>query len=571
MTFSQWKSKRKASAGGINSPRLPKSQVRRNSSDQQPVTELQVSSAKTQNEEAQNRARQAQREYEQFMNRQMAATSIDSIDFLETGGQPAAQVQDQRNTLWQNYQQAQTTADQTEKNYSDLLGRYTNQVTNAEKTGYQQMELTELEAKRAEQREVVARNQAAATQAQTAYGLYMNEQWNQPYDFLESDSLPSAATTRQDQLLDQAYATHSDLTRSRESLFLMDDVYNYRNDMQIVSGMTDVDRLALAMYGCGRDPITFVNALTPELRQILRDSGEYKQLIMSPDGYLTQRGYKKEDLGRLAESYGRYLNAERMANTQEIAEAFAEENPFWATVSTYPTALLDNVTGGVTAVGSTLGHTFGLSNYHSMDVNHPGYTLNAYTDATRNAVSEDYNRTQQMAYNGLNQIADDTLERLAFLGIRLLPGSKEAVKTAGRIYDTVGAYGDVVRDAAVHGTDGSEAIFAGLPAAALHWLTSGIDVEELAGTKTWEDWNDITRRYWRGLENMTQEELNQLGNVVIQTAILAEDSEFMQEVEALIKTGVSEKDAWNIVYGTYFAEVENTVANAFFPGFIIPE
>ena len=71
--------------------------------------------------------------------------------------------------------------------------------------------------------------------------------------------------------------------------------------------------------------------------------------------------------------------------------------------------------------------------------------------------------------------------------------------------------------------------------------------------------------------NMTQEELNQLGNVVIQTAILAEDSEFMQEVEALMKTGVSEQDAWNIVYGTYFAEVENTVANAFFPGFIIPE
>lgn len=567
MKFSQWKSKRKASAGGIKGSALPKPQAK-SSSSEQPITELQVSSAKTQNEEAQNRARQAQREYEQFMNRQMAATSIDSIDFLEAGGQPAAQVQGQRNTLWQNYQQAQATADQTEKNYSDLLGRYTTQVANAEKTGYQQMELTELEAKRAEQREVVARNQAAATQAQTAYGLYMNEQWNQPYDFLESDSLPSAATTRQDQLLDQAYATHSDLTRSRESLFLMDDVYNYRNDMQIVSGMTDVDKLALAMYGCGRDPITFINALTPELRQILRDSGKYKQLIMSPEGYLTQRGYKKEDLGRLAESYGRYLNAERMANTQEKAEAIAEKDSFLATASTYPTAFLGKLTGGVTAVGSTLGHTFGLSNYHSMDVNHPGYTLNAYTDLTRNAVSEDYNRTQQMAYNGLNQIVDDSLEKLVFKEAKVLTGSKEAAKTAGRIYDTVGAYGDVVRDAAVHGTDGNEAIFAGLPTAALHWLTSGINAEELVGTKTWEDWDKITQKYWENLAEMTQEELNHLGNVVIQTAILAEDSEFMQEVEALMKTGVSELDARRIVYGQYFAEVENAIAWSYASGFL---
>lgn len=553
MTFSQWKSKRKASAGGIKGSTLPKPQAKSSSSEQS-ITELQVSSAKTQNEEAQNRARQAQREYEQFMNRQMAATSIDSIDFLEAGGQPAAQVQGQRNTLWQNYQQAQATADQTEKNYSDLLGRYTTQVANAEKTGYQQMELTELEAKRAEQRKVVARNQAAATQAQTAYGLYLNEQWNQPYDFLESDSLPSAATTRQDQLLDQAYATHSDLTRSRESLFLMDDVYNYRNDMQIVSGMTDVDKLALAMYGCGRDPITFINALTPELRQILRDSGKYKQLIMSPEGYLTQRGYKKEDLGRLAESYGRYLNAERMANTQEKAEVFAEENPFWATVSTYPTAFLGKLTGGVTAVGSTLGHTFGLSNYHSMDVNHPGYTLNAYTDATRNAVSEELNPTQKVVYNAFNDSMDEFIQESAFKGVSKLTGIGNLAAMED-FYKGLGTYGTVVRDAAVNGGTPGEGSALGIAEAGLEFVIDRIEIDKLLNIKTEGEWKQATEFLFDGVNGMTQEELKYIGGWIMQTAILAEDSDFQQRVDALVKIGFSEEDAKKVAYEQFYYEL----------------
>ena len=551
MTFSQWKSKRKAAAGGIKGSTLPKSQVRRNSSDQQPITELQVSSAKTQNEEAQNRARQAQREYEQFMNRQMAATSIDSIDFLETGGQPAAQVRDQRNTLWQNYQQAQATADQTEKNYSDLLGRYTTQVENAEKTGYQQMELTELEAKRAEQREAVARNQAAATQAQTAYGLYMNEQWNQPYDFL-----PSAATTRQDQLLDQAYATHSDLTRSRESLFLMDDVYNYRNDMQIVSGMTDVDKLALAMYGCGRDPITFVNALTPEQRQILRDSGKYKQLIMSPDGYLTQRGYKKEDLGRLAESYGRYLNAERMANTQEKAETFAEENPFWATVSTYPAELIGKATSGVAALGSDFAYQFGLSNYHGIDVNRPGYVPMVYSDTTRNAVSDDFTNAGRILYNVVNDYIDDKVAEQ-------LLGEKGA-----KILDMAGAFGHATRNTAIKGGTPEEGSALGVASAGIELVIDDIEIDKLLNIKTEGEWEDAAELLFDGVNGMTEEKFKYIGNCIIQTAILAEDSDFQQRVDALMMTGFSEEDAKKIVYEQLYYELVIASTEGFLGGML---
>ena len=45
------------------------------------------------------------------------------------------------------------------------------------------------------------------------------------------------------------------------------------------------------------------------------------------------------------------------------------------------------------------------------------------------------------------------------------------------------------------------------------------------------------------MEKLTADELNYIGNLVIQTAILSEDNEFKEQVNELVQTGMSEEKA----------------------------
>ena len=524
----------------------------------------QVENAKLLSDGAQVRAQDAQRQYEVFMNQQI---NTDNIDFLETGGVPDYRLQKERDILWQNCRKTQEEADRALKTYRDLLAQYNDQVKNAEKYQYQQMNMGDLEVQTKEQKDIVEKKQTAAMESQNTYGLAMNAAWNQPYDFLEQTPNVDEASTKQRLLLDNAYATQRDLTQSRERLFLMEDTYNYRHDMQIISGMTDADRMALAMYGSKIDSVTFINALSQEERDQLRATGQYQRIIENPKAYLKQRGYGKEDLDRLAESYGRYLNEERRKGMQKKAEDFAKAHPVLATFSTYPMEFVGKVSGGLTALGSSVEHTLGRSHYHTMDMNSMGYAPSAYSNHVRETVSEDFNPSQKTIYNGVNYLMDETISNAVFGGLEWVTEVEDLGKTGERIYSTIGAFGDAVYDTGILGGNESDSMTSGILNAGLNWLTSGIDVEKLIEAKTWEKWNEITRKNAQGFEKMAQEDLNYLGNLVIQTSILAENSGFNQEVEELMCLGIGEEEAKRMIYKQYLYEVINNTIWGYAAGF----
>lgn len=520
-------------------------------------TSQQVKRAKTLYDGAQTRLDDAKRRYESFMNQQ---SNTDDIDFLQTGGITSDLRQMEQKILWQNYQKAQLDADQAQKDYNNLMKQYTSQIANAENNSYQQMEMDELEWLKEYQKKAVNRRQTEAIEAQNNYGLYMNDMMNKDVDFLEGNFATDEHIRQQQDLLDSAYVATKSLVTSRESLHLMDDTYNYRYDMHTLSKMTNAEKLALAMYGSREYPIDFINSLTADQRQQLRNSGQYQQIIKDPETYLKHRGYGKENLARLSESYSRYLNEQKMKQVQENAVHFAEEHPLWAAVSTYPAEFIGKGLAALTTISSGAASSFGLSGYHSLDANHPGYAHLVYSDTIRDAVSEDFNNAQELAYNNVNTAADEIFSKLAFKGISMFPGLEEAGNAGKQIYDIFGAYGETAYDAATGGATANESTALAAAVAGFDWLTSRIDIDNLLQIKSSEDWAKAANLILDGVGNISQEKLEYIGNLVIETALLAEDCNFNQQVEALVQTGVPEEEAKKSVYKKHISEIEYAAA-----------
>lgn len=529
----------------------------------------QVENARVQMGAAQDRLQFTQREYETFMNRQVNA---DQYDFLETGGVTPAQVQNERNVLWKNFTDAQAAANQATKTYNDLSEAYKAQIENAERDSYQAMEMDKLNALKENQKAVVEQNQSAAMKAQNDYGVYMNQWTNtDDLDFLEGNWGPSEEEKKKQQaLLQSASAATDQLTASRESLHLMEDTYNYRYDTQLISEMSETERIALSLYSNGinvKENIRVINSLTSEQREQLRNSGKYWQILTDPKGYLKSRGYGNENLDRLAESFMRQYNAEQMEIVQNLAQSTEDALGIWSTIGTYPTKLLGDISGGLTSIGSGIEHTLGLSHYHGIDVNKPGYTFSVYTDSVRDAVSEDFTDSGKALYNGFNSLADEAVSDFVLGGLSDLAGLEHADDAIKMAHSMLGSYGEGVRNTAIDGGTTNEALGIGTANAAIDFLTSWISVDELLETRDFDAWSDVEKRLLNGGVNMTQEELNTIGKLVTQTAILAEDSEFDREVEALVQTGISEEEARTMVFKQYASELEYAAVLPFLNGF----
>ena len=130
----------------------------------------------------------------------------------------------------------------------------------------------------------------------------------------------------------------------------------------------------------------------------------------------------------------------------------------------------------MTAVGDTVQHILGLSNYHSLDTNKSEYIPAVYSDTTRQAVSEDFTEDQRNAYDTTNNIVDEALATAAFCFAGKATNDKEIREVGERIFDTLGIYGDVVHSSGENGSNTNESFAMAAANAGLHWLTSGIDV-----------------------------------------------------------------------------------------------
>lgn len=277
---------------------------------------------------------------------------------------------------------------------------------------------------------------------------------------------------------------------------------------------------------------------------------------ISPGNYLKNKGFTGEELDRLSESYSRYQNEQNMLQVRKNADSYAEEDPFWSTVSTYPASFAGEITGGLTAIGDTIQHTLGFSNYHSLDTNKPGYMPTVYSDTTRQAVSEDFTQIQRLHYGNTNEFIDDLIMDVALNGAVKGFGNENTGEIAKVLYEMLGTYGEKVRDGILSGATTEESIASGAISAGIEWLSANVDVDQLLGIKNAENWDKLAIELVEGVGEISKNKLAAIGNLVIQTSLFAENSDFEQDVNALVQTGISEEEAKRTIYKQYVAELE---------------
>ena len=360
-------------------------------------------------ETASNKARAQQRQtdnalrvYNRYMNQQ---TNVDHIDILRDGGESAVKARQKQAGLWNNYFESDAAGKIAKNNAKQKNIAYVNSILRPAEAYYQSLPLDELARRISEAEKTVTKYQEKTLQAEKRYSSYIEQT---PVDDLQMGRI-YVDRNWGNQLLKEWESARKDLSNSVHDLDLMKDAYTYGSDMQTIFGMSEEEKAALGLCASGvgtHNSIRYINNLDPALRKKLRRSGHYTEFIVAPEKYLQRSGFSPKEIDRMKETYGRYLNEKDMETVLDIGESVGSILPVTGTVSTYPASFLGDISGDLTALGSTIRSDLGLSYYNSIDVNHPGYSATVYTDALRGTVSDNMGVLGDI-YDGVNNAADE--------------------------------------------------------------------------------------------------------------------------------------------------------------------
>lgn len=232
----------------------------------------------------------------------------------------------------------------------------------------------------------------------------------------------------------------------------------------------------------------------------------------------------------MTETYGRYLNALDMENTEKTAQTVGNTLPVLGTLSTYPAKLLGDISGDITALGSTMASDLGISHYNSIDVNHPGYGLSVYTDSLRGTVSDNLGGFGDL-YDGVNGAADE-LSHYALAAVTRVPG-----------LNYIGELGSTVRDASINGATRDQAMNFGISNVAQNALED-MTFGELQPESDWSTQQKLNERF---LEELADEALEYLETSGVRS-VLSRSNELSQRIHKLIQAGMPEDEAFETAF-----------------------
>lgn len=232
----------------------------------------------------------------------------------------------------------------------------------------------------------------------------------------------------------------------------------------------------------------------------------------------------------MTETYGRYLNALDMENTEKTAQTVGNTLPVLGTLSTYPAKLLGDISGDITALGSTMASDLGISHYNSIDVNHPGYGLSVYTDSLRGTVSDNLGGFGDL-YDGVNGAVDE-LVQYAAAGATGIPA-----------FNYVGNLGNTVRDTTMNGATRDQAMNLGIGKLGQDFIR---DIA-FGGTNPVDSWMTP-----ENLQEQIKEELADEAFAYIKAtglkSLLNRHKEFTQRSQKLIEAGASQEEAFETIF-----------------------
>lgn len=389
--------------------------------------------------------RKSKETYDVFMN---STTNVDDIDFLQLRVGYADQKEAERKALLQGMQRAEKAMEEADRAYRMIQAELNRRMRMQE---YEQYLSLGQEALSAE----VRRLKAGLDQTGVR-----REQLEQEYNAvlgLTGDSAPEMGSTSPERaaqaqsLLAQAQKLNKEYRQAEDTLYVLEDAYNQRTNWQQISQMSEIDFFLLELATKEKSPadrIKAINNATPQVRQQLREMG-YTAILSSPKKQLKKQGYTNEEIERLCQAYERYLNNEAMVELQHTAAEAADGNPILTTITTYPAKVLGDVSSDITALAHNIGHDLGLTEYHTMDVNHPGFAASEYVSTVRDTVAQDLSGTGRALY----EIGNDTVDNL------FKDGVAEAVGMPW--LGVTGAYGNTYREATLNGGTPEQSHFLG--------------------------------------------------------------------------------------------------------------
>lgn len=319
-----------------------------------------------------------------------------------------------------------------------------------------------------------------------------------------------------------------------------------QRDLADIAAMTEEDRKALEQYAVNR---------IRDQNQTLEMAGMMPTAEQEAAGLIGKYGKQRAD--ELAETFMRQQNKELAEQTEAAGREFANENPFWASVSTVPANLMAAIAG---TVGQLQGAARSTGRYSTLDANETGTALDKFSGAVReqtaqNIEGEDPNALRKGAswlYQGGMSLADSTARLLATGGSA---GISAAIAASG-------AFSQGLQKYSAMGAGPEQAALAATASAGLEYITEKLPTEKVlelfhkGGNKNAV--KEVLKQAF--FVEPAGEEVNLFAGMAAEALILGENSSKQQRIGDLIAGGMTKAEAEKQFWKETFQEAVNTYA-----------
>ena len=311
-----------------------------------------------------------------------------------------------------------------------------------------------------------------------------------------------------------------------------------RNQKEALSKLNDTSKNALEEYyqfhtegpGTAKTVMTFFGIYDGNARKM--DSDNLKENAMNA---LEAQGISKEEFPKMYEYYKFQRDAERTAaNTAELKENYANSGAFGKTAMNVGTVLNAPVRGLAASTEALASLTY-EDEYAPLNINSTAYDMTNFTDTVRSEAIQDID-------SGVGKFLYQTGMSVADFGatvpLTALPGGQAAALTSMGMNAGTSA----AKDATLRGVSKEQALTTGLTSAAIEVATEKLPLDNCVNIFKNGGKATVNIAKQAGIEG-TEEMIAEVGNTLADNYINGNQSQFNQNVQFYINTGMTQEAA----------------------------
>lgn len=270
---------------------------------------------------------------------------------------------------------------------------------------------------------------------------------------------------------------------------------------------------------------------------------EQQEKVSETIEQLRKQGYSDEEIKEYIK-YARYRRDEaEVAERKEEQIQFAEEHPVWASILSVPAKLVGAVTGTVQSLIDYVG-SIGEEGYQAPNRNGMGYILNDFAQTVRGTVSKEIAEQTDWEIFGVNVASwgYETLLGVADFAAATLAGWGNIGTTLTILATERGT--ERFLQVLDQGGTMEQAFWSGVTTGALDRILNKLPVEKLLGKSS----GKVRQTLWKtmkeqGLLQMGSEAAGRVTDIVADTVVMGEQSEYKRLEAQYLKQGLTRKEA----------------------------